>query len=48
MPSFYSSAPTEKPGSSLCTMNADMPRAPAAASVTAMTVYHVDRPPLVI
>ena len=38
MPSLRSLAPTEKPGSSLCTTNAEMPLAPFAGSVTAITV----------
>ena len=29
-------------------MNAEMPFAPLSGSVTAITVYHVDLPPLVI
>jgi hypothetical protein len=32
----------------LCTMNAEMPLAPLSGSVTAITVYQVDLPPLVI
>ncbi|CNW31907.1 Uncharacterised protein [Mycobacterium tuberculosis] len=36
------------PSSSLCTMNAEMPLAPRSGSVTAITVYQVDLPPLVI
>ena len=35
-------------GSSLCTTNAEIPLAPLSGSVTAMTVYQVDLPPLVI
>ena len=48
MPSLRSFGPTAKPSSSLCTMNAEMPLAPLSGSVTAMTVYQVDLPPLVI
>jgi hypothetical protein len=38
MPILCSGVPTLKPGSSACTTNAEMPRAPAPGSVTAMTV----------
>ena len=38
MPSLRSLAPTENPGSSLCTTNAEMPFGPLSGSVTAMTV----------
>ena len=48
MPIFFSLGPTLKPSSSLCTMNAEMPLAPLSGSVTAITVYQVDLPPLVI
>ena len=48
IPSFFSFGPTVKPSSSLCTMNAEMPLAPLSGSVTAITVYQVDLPPLVI
>ena len=48
MPSFFSSGPTVKPGSSLWTMNEEIPLAPLSGSVTAITVYQVDLPPLVI
>src|SRR5881398_3327844 len=50
MPSFFSFGPTEKPGSSLWTTNAEMPSAffAASGSVTAITVYHEDSPALVI
>src|SRR5436309_13413945 len=50
MPSFFSFGPTEKPGSSLCTTNAEMPLAffSASGSVTAITVYQEDSPALVI
>ena len=48
MPSFFSVFETPKPSSSACTMNAEMPPAPFSGSVTAMTVYQVDLPPLVI
>src|SRR5207248_10574761 len=50
MPSFFSLGPTEKPGSSLCTTNAEMPLAffSASGSVTAITVYQEDSPALVI
>src|SRR5258708_36735949 len=48
MPSLRSLGPTVKPGSSLCTTNAEMPLAPLSGSVTAITVYHVECPPLEI
>src|SRR4051794_26978612 len=50
MPSLRSLVPTEKPGSSLCTTKAEMPLDGLAASgsVTAITVYQVDSPALVI
>src|SRR5689334_15043272 len=48
IPSLRSFGPTEKPSSSLCTMNAEIPLAPLSGSVTAITVYQVDLPPLVI
>ncbi len=38
MPSLRSGAPKENPGSSFSTTNAEIPPAPAAGSVTAMTV----------
>src|SRR5271156_1349082 len=48
MPNFFSLGPTVKPSSSLWTMNAEIPLAPLSGSVTAITVYQVDLPPLVI
>jgi len=48
MPSLRSFGPTEKPSSSLCTTNAEMPLAPLSGSVTAITVYQVECPPLEI
>ncbi|SKU37604.1 Uncharacterised protein [Mycobacteroides abscessus subsp. abscessus] len=48
MPSLCSSGPTVNPSSSLCTMKAEMPLAFFSGSVTAMTVYQDDFPPLVI
>ena len=48
MPSLRSLGPTTKPGSSLCTTNAEMPLGPLSGSVTAITVYQVDLPPLEI
>src|SRR5262245_30072043 len=48
MPILCSLAPTAKPGSSLCTTNAEMPLAPLSGSVTAITVYQVEWPPLEI
>ncbi|COX55215.1 Uncharacterised protein [Mycobacterium tuberculosis] len=48
IPSLRSFGPTVNPSSSLCTMNAEMPLAPRSGSVTAITVYQVDLPPLVI
>jgi hypothetical protein len=48
MPSLRSLGPTVKPSSSLWTTNAEMPLAPLSGSVTAITVYQVDLPPLVI
>ncbi|OBK83603.1 hypothetical protein A5648_11305 [Mycolicibacter sinensis] len=48
MPSLCSLGPTEKPSSSTCTMNAEMPLASRSGSVTAITVYQLDLPPLVI
>ena len=38
MPSLRSLAPTENPGSSLCTTNAEIPFAPFDGSVEAITV----------
>ena len=38
MPSLRSLVPTEKPGSSECTTKAEIPLAPAAGSVEAITV----------
>ena len=38
MPSFFSGAPKLTPGSVFSTTNAEMPRAPVAGSVTAITV----------
>ncbi len=38
IPSFLSLAPKLTPSSSFSTTNAEMPRAPASGSVTAMTV----------
>jgi alkylation response protein AidB-like acyl-CoA dehydrogenase len=38
MPSLRSFGPTENPGSSRCTTNAEIPRGPADGSVTAITV----------
>src|SRR5690349_580691 len=48
MPILCSLGPALKPSSSLCTMNDEMPLAPLSGSVTAMTVYQVDLPPLEI
>ena len=48
MPSLCSPGPTEKPGSSLWTTNAEIPLAPFSGSVLAMTVYQSEMPPLVI
>src|ERR1700754_2968552 len=48
MPILCSFAPTTKPGSSRCTTNAEMPLAPLSGSVTAITVYHAESPPLEI
>src|SRR5271165_3163528 len=48
IPSLRSLGPTVKPESSLCTMNAEIPLAPLSGSVTAITVYQLDLPPLVI
>src|SRR5690606_10552928 len=48
IPSFFSFGPTTKPSSSLWTMKDEMPLAPLSGSVTAMTVYQLDLPPLVI
>lgn len=48
MPSLRSLGPTVKPSSSACTMNDEMPLAPLSGSVTAITVYQDDLPPLVI
>src|SRR5699024_11900347 len=49
-PSLRSFGPTENPGSSACTTNAEMPSVGLAASgsVTAITVYQLDAPALVI
>ena len=38
MPSFFSGGPKLTPGSDFSTTNAEMPRAPGAGSVTAITV----------
>jgi hypothetical protein len=38
MPSFFSGSPKPTPGSVSSTTNAEIPRAPLAGSVTAMTV----------
>ena len=50
MPSLRSFGPTTKPGSSACTTNAEMPLDffAASGSVTAITVYQLDTPALVI
>src|SRR5690606_24381033 len=48
MPSLRSLGPTVTPSSSLCTINAASTMAPVSAPVTAITVYQVDLPPLVI
>src|SRR3954454_10700628 len=48
IPSLRSLVPTTKPGSSLWTTNAEMPLALASGSVTAITVYQLDTPALVI
>src|ERR1700677_302260 len=48
IPSLRSFGPTLNPGSSLCTMKAEIPLAPSSGSVTAITVYQVDLPPSVI
>ena len=48
MPSLRSLGPTVNPSSSSWTMNAEMPLAPLSGSVTAITVYQADLPPLVI
>src|SRR5699024_5436641 len=50
MPSLLSFGPTENPGSSACTTKAEMPSVGlvASGSVTAMTVYQLDAPALVI
>nr|CRL70977.1 hypothetical protein CPGR_00593 [Mycolicibacter nonchromogenicus] len=48
MPSLCSLGPIVKPSSSMCTMNAEIPLAPRSGSVTAITVYQLDLPPLVI
>src|ERR1700731_5140638 len=48
IPSLRSLGPTLNPSSSLCTMNDEMPLAPSSGSVTAITVYQLDLPPLVI
>ena len=48
IPSFCSFGPTVKPSSSLWTTNEEMPLAPLSGSVTAMTVYQDDLPPLLI
>ena len=37
-----------KPSSSSCTINAEIPLAPLSGSLTAITVYQADLPPLVI
>ena len=38
MPIFFSGAPREKPSSSACTTNIEIPRERASGSVTAITV----------
>ena len=48
MPSLRSFGPTVNPESSLCTTNTEIPLTPLSGSVTAITVYQVDLPPLVI
>jgi hypothetical protein len=48
MPILRSFGPTEKPGSSRRTANAEMPLAPCSGSVTAITVYQRETPALVI
>src|ERR687894_368200 len=48
MPSLRSLAPTENPGSSRWMTKALIPLAPRSGSVTAITVYQVDCPALVI
>jgi len=48
IPSLRSFVPTTNPGSSACTTKADIPLAPLVGSVTAITVYQVDMPALVI
>src|SRR5699024_7757274 len=50
IPSLRSFGPTENPGSSACTTHAEMPSVGLAASgsVTAITVYQLDAPALVI
>ena len=48
MPSLRSFGPTVNPSSSMCTMNDEMPLAPLSGSLTAITVYQLDLPPLVI
>ncbi len=48
IPSLRSLGPIAKPGSSSCTTNAEMPLAPLSGSVTAITVYQVECPPLEI
>jgi hypothetical protein len=40
--------PTTNPGSALCTTNADIPFDRLSGSVTAITVYQLDTPALVI
>ena len=48
IPNLRSLVPTTKPSSSVCTTNAEIPLAPFSGSVTAITVYQLDTPPLVI
>ena len=43
MPSLRSLGPTSKPGSSACTTNAEIPFAFLSGSVTAITVYQLER-----
>ena len=48
MPSLRSLVPTTNPGSSACTTNAEMPLDRLSGSVTAITVYQLETPALVI
>src|SRR5271156_3964960 len=48
IPNSFPLGPPVNPSSPLCTMNAEIPLAPLSGSVTAITVYQVDLPPLVI